>query len=148
MFGEYDSRTGWRTMFYEMGEAPARVALEDVQRPDSRVIEFTRDASGEAHVNVVDLRDSRQPLEQRAVYHSPTGLEFGYRGSGPADTALNILLLVVPIKEAARLHQHFKEAHVATVPREGGFLPLTAVREWIAEEYRAELAELNAEAIT
>lgn len=35
--------------------------------------------------------DLREPLRQRIVYHSPTGFEWGYPGSGPADLALNIL---------------------------------------------------------
>lgn len=33
----------------------------------------------------------REPLRHRIVYHSPTGFEWGYAGSGPADLALNIL---------------------------------------------------------
>lgn len=35
--------------------------------------------------------EERAPLQHRIVYHSPTGFEFGYAGSGPADLALNIL---------------------------------------------------------
>lgn len=35
--------------------------------------------------------EDREPLRQRIVYHSPTGFEWGYAGSGPADLALNIL---------------------------------------------------------
>lgn len=34
-------------------------------------------------------------VPQRIVYHSPTGFEWGYGGSGPADLALNLAELVV-----------------------------------------------------
>ena len=35
-------------------------------------------------------------IPQRHQHHSPTGFEFGYGGSGPADFALNILALFIP----------------------------------------------------
>ncbi len=34
----------------------------------------------------------RSLLERRIVWHSPTGFEWGYAGSGPADLALNLLV--------------------------------------------------------
>lgn len=34
-------------------------------------------------------------VEHKVVYHSPTGFEWGYGGSGPADLALNLAELVV-----------------------------------------------------
>lgn len=34
-------------------------------------------------------------IPQRHKHHSPTGFEFGYGGSGPADLALNILALII-----------------------------------------------------
>jgi hypothetical protein len=38
----------------------------------------------------VDIRVDGKPLRQ-IVRHSPTGMEWGYPGSGPADTALSIM---------------------------------------------------------
>ena len=62
------------------------------------------------------------------VYHSPTGLEWGYGGSGPADTALSILADVfeerprvpksIVATRAWALHQAFKWAVVAALPRD------------------------------
>lgn len=42
-------------------------------------------------VNVVVIeKGTEKPLQHR-IRHSPTGLEWGYSGSGPADLALSIL---------------------------------------------------------
>jgi len=57
------------------------------------------------------------------IRHSPTGFEWGYGGSGPADLALNILYAVTDNKAAAeRYYQEFKWIFVATMPREGGVI--------------------------
>lgn len=51
----------------------------------------------------------------RLVYkHSPTGFNFGYSGSGPADLALNLLLFVCRnTRDAERLYQSFKAHFIA-----------------------------------
>lgn len=38
---------------------------------------------------------------ERLIYHSPTGLSYGYAGSGPSDLALNILALHFPLEAGA-----------------------------------------------
>ncbi len=49
--------------------------------------------------------------------HSPTGLEWGYGGSGPAQLALALLADVLEDpREAVRLHQNYKWAVVAKLP--------------------------------
>lgn len=45
--------------------------------------------------------------------HSPTGFNWGYGGSGPADTALSILTNCLGEEEASQLYQPFKWAFVA-----------------------------------
>lgn len=46
---------------------------------------------------------------QRKIYkHSPTGFNFGYGGSGPADAALNICLMFTDTETAQRIYQDFK----------------------------------------
>lgn len=45
--------------------------------------------------------------------HSPTGLNWGYGGSGPADTALSILADCVGAEVANNFYQRFKQAFVA-----------------------------------
>ena len=67
------------------------------------------------------------------VWHSPTGFEWGYGGSGPADLALNILLAATGDRDfAAKNHQAFKWKFVAALPPEGGVIRGSDVEEWIA----------------
>ncbi len=52
---------------------------------------------------------------KRSIYkHSPTGYNFGYGGSGPADFALNLLMMVTTAAEAQQFYQKFKFQFVAT----------------------------------
>lgn len=120
---------------YPLGEDPTPMPLEDLLTRDTRIVFFSRTPKGDA---VIELFNDghNEPLRQTLVRHSPTGLEFGYGGSGPADTALNILALVLTPREANRLHQRFKFAHIANLPRAGGRIALHDVRDWIAAEYQ------------
>lgn len=45
--------------------------------------------------------------------HSPDGFNWGYGGSGPADTALSILTDCLGKEKANQLYQFFKRAFVA-----------------------------------
>jgi hypothetical protein len=70
-------------------------------------------------------------VEHRVIRHSPTGMEWGYAGSGPADLALNILLLAgLDQAEADWLYQDFKFAYIAPMPHEGGVIKTKEVRAW------------------
>lgn len=91
------------------------------------------------------------------VLHSPSGFEWGYAGSGPADLALNIIenrlrrmerrLCEMGFKaaktgcfrgEAFRaslvLHQDLKYQAIASMPRKGGRLFTAAVDHWLMEK--------------
>ena len=48
------------------------------------------------------------------VKHSPDGMNFGYGGSGPSDTALSILTDCIGKERAERLYPIFKNDYVAT----------------------------------
>ena len=68
------------------------------------------------------------------VLHSPTGFEWGYGGSGPADLALNILYAVTGNKELALRHyQEFKWAFIAGMPKEGGTIRREDILAWLKE---------------
>lgn len=82
---------------------------------------------------------------QHVRYHSPTGMEWGYGGSGPADAALNALLLFVGGREALRLHQYFKEDLSPGLPHEGGTIAEGTIREWIEAHKEAEEDPLKAD---
>lgn len=112
----------------------------------------------------VRLEDGRLACNVPHVvtYHSPTGFECGYGGSGPAELALNVLHLLLPpfaedggfrqrwrpvngagttaVSDAAfSLHQDFKRAFIESMPAGGGRVPIEVIREWI-DERRAEAA--------
>lgn len=75
-------------------------------------------------------------ISQTVISHSPTGMEWGYCGSGPADFAMNILNLFVPPRSdglapvkcwagecsatAWTLHHYFKDKFIAPLPSKGG----------------------------
>jgi len=83
------------------------------------------------------------------IHHSPTGFSWGYGGSGPADMALNILEYVVRFlglakgesvkvysgtcsAEAWDLHQSFKRLFLEDVPKNGGVISWSEIRNWLS----------------
>jgi hypothetical protein len=72
-------------------------------------------------------------LEPRTLCrHSPTGLEWGYAGSGPADLALNALYQITgDLVTAFRHYQAFKSRFVASVHEEGGMIRRAEVEAWL-----------------
>ena len=63
------------------------------------------------------VRDGRPFLLRHVEVHSPTGFEWGYAGSGPADLALSILADYLGNEEAAEdLKGVFKEEVVSRLP--------------------------------
>ncbi len=95
-----------------------------VMRRDTR----SRMEGGEAVVNIPQI----------LVAHSPSGFEWGYGGSGPADLALNVLALFVETPEAWRLHQDFKADVIAYVQDRGGTLSAPDVVRWIEDRWAME----------
>ena len=87
-------------------------------------------------------------LPQTHKHHSPSGFEFGYNGSGPADLALNVLASIVPVGSdglrpvecwdgtkvsatAMILHQEFKATFIARMFGDSDSVPLAKIREWV-----------------
>lgn len=67
-----------------------------------------------------------------AILHSPTGFEFGYGGSGPADLALNILLAVTKnLPYSIQYHQQFKYEFVVPLKGEQGVIKYNDVLEFL-----------------
>jgi hypothetical protein len=90
------------------------------------------------HPNRIEL--SRGPsgvktnVPHTVIRHSPTGFEWGYGGSGPADLALNILLLFVEQPVADRLYQQFKWDFIASMSYEGGTISSSEIINWIEKQ--------------
>jgi hypothetical protein len=92
---------------------------------------------GTARVDVCDDRGQMRPLDlQRSLIvanKSPTGFEWGYGGSGPAQLALAILLdALADVEQASRLFQQFKWAKIGGYPKHGFVLTEDEVMAWCA----------------
>jgi len=75
-----------------------------------------RDATGVCLIEVVDDDGAiGRPLSHR-VRHSPTGFEWGYEGSGPADTARSILAEHLGAMPHPAIYQAFKRVIVSVMP--------------------------------
>lgn len=74
--------------------------------------------------NTATVTVNGKPLPMRLDLdnHSPTGFEWGYAGSGPAQLALAILADALGDDERAlRLHQKFKFVAITPLPQDRGW---------------------------
>ena len=73
---------------------------------------------------------------QKVYNHSPDGFNWGYRGSGPAQLALAVMLELTDQDDTAlRLYQKFKAEVVANLNQDEDFeLEVDDVKEWIKKE--------------
>ena len=95
-----------------------------------------RDPNGTARVFGLDVR---------CITNSPTGIEWGYAGSGPADLALSILLdRCGDLDWALQHHQVFKGDAVVSIPKRGGMISADYIQRWIAERGGPLRGELEA----
>jgi hypothetical protein len=104
----------------------APVILYRGQRRDGRcIVNVVTKANGTTTFEALnprkDIRD-----------HSPTGFEWGYGGSGPAQLALAILCHALGDDERAQRHyQDFKRRVVALIEKDEWEMPAAKVRELI-----------------
>lgn len=101
--------------------------------------------TGGAQVFVED--DGRRLPLRHVKRHSPSGLEWGYAGSGPADLACSVLsdLLGTPSVHPI-LYQAFKADVIAGLAKEGFSLPADAVRAWLGKRWATKSdVEISAE---
>ncbi|WP_095512641.1 DUF6166 domain-containing protein [Rubrivirga marina] len=89
--------------------------------PAVLAVRLWRDADGTARMSCPHL-----------VRHSPSGPEWGYRGSGPADCARSVLIALVDEPTADAHYQAFKDEVVAVLPETGAIIQRTAVLAWLA----------------
>jgi hypothetical protein len=81
-----------------------------------------RDGNGICHIKVIEGGERNRVLDPRndLYNHSPDGFEWGYGGSGPAQTALALLADALgDDRRAVELHQEFKRRVVEPMGREG-----------------------------
>lgn len=90
--------------------------------------------SGDHEANELFINSNKINLAKslKVRNHSPTGFNWGYGGSGPAQTALAILLHYVDAKTAQQYYQDFKFGWVAGLPQ-SNFTKTINLREVMAE---------------
>lgn len=88
-------------------------------------------------VQVDVVEDGRRRALRHVVHHSPTGFEWGYGGSGPADLALSILTDAAGEPTARTWYQAFKWDVVAQLDREAWELREEEVVGWLAQQRAA-----------
>lgn len=110
------------------------------------------DDIGDCRVVVLTAENEEKALHHVEL-HSPTGYEWGYGGSGPADLALSILADHFgerPDREALdtghglmcwRYHQAFKWDIVSHFPHAGWRLTTEQIAQWVAM-YKEKLQAL------
>jgi len=92
---------------------------------------------GEQLIVVQDNGDE-YPLEH-IERHSPDGFQWGYGGSGPADTALSILTDCLGMERANQLYQLFKWEFVAGWGDEWS-INEEKIREWAEREKETRIS--------
>lgn len=78
------------------------------------------------------------------VHHSPTGFEFGYPGSGPADLARSIIGDYLHDRNPhPALYQQFKADVIAKLDRDQSIHQITEdeVDEWFTSPFPAQIAQ-------
>ncbi len=85
------------------------------------------------------------PLRLDLANKSPTGFEWGYNGSGPAQLALAILSDVVGDARAIPNFQQFKFAVIQKLSQMGWILTQDEVTDWFDREAKTEDADEFAE---
>lgn len=69
--------------------------------------------------------------------HSPTGFEFGYAGSGPADLAHSILVDVLNVKSVAPgMYQAFKFDVISKLDSDAFEIGQEFVRQWLSRRWK------------
>ncbi|MBN9519749.1 hypothetical protein J0H58_14705 [bacterium] len=72
------------------------------------------------------------PLQTQIRSHSPSGFEWGYGGSGPAQLALAILVDSLGVPRARELYQRFKFQVIARLDGDRWELTREDVLLWVA----------------
>ena len=94
---------------------------------------------GDVWITVEEPGKAPRTLKHR-VRHSPTGMNWGYSGSGPADCARSLAWDVLGREPSPREYQSVKVALVAPMPVSGGAISESQVRN-VLDFAAARLAE-------
>jgi hypothetical protein len=105
------------------------VMPEDFEKVNPAKVYTAIRGEDENTITVSDEKGTR-PL-RHIVYHSPTGMEWGYGGSGPSDLARSILADFAGIKVADMFYQDFKWDFIAKQPEQGFQITGQEILDWL-----------------
>ena len=105
------------------------VMLEDLEKVNPAKVYTAIRGEDENTITVSDEKGTR-PLKH-ILYHSPTGMEWGYGGSGPSDLARSILADFAGIKVADMFYQEFKWDFIAKQPEKGFQISGQEILNWL-----------------
>jgi hypothetical protein len=92
-----------------------------------------------ASPRIITVSDGTEvALLEHRVRHSPTGMSWGYSGSGPADLALSILWDYLGEEPTPDHYQVFKEGFVALWPQDKWVLDSSQLDKWVST-YRSTI---------
>jgi hypothetical protein len=105
------------------GDAPGHSDFEPMyvvlsRAGDARLVEF------------VNAAGDRRPVKHFRL-HAQGFFEWGYAGSGPADTARSILIALGNPDPNPALYQTFKHVCIARIPEAGGRVAVASIRFWL-----------------
>lgn len=100
------------------------------------------DTASEVEVIVTDAHGPGKPLRHR-VRHSPTGFNWGYAGSGPADLARSILWDCLGREPDTSLYQAFKAQFVATWMETEWSIDEPTIIAWVASIENPKYADFG-----
>jgi hypothetical protein len=105
----------------------------------SKIYDMVRKFNDDAHASVFDgTKRSVLPPRLDLRNHSPTGFEWGYAGSGPAQLALALLADATGDDELALKHyQTFKHRIIASKSRHDWSLTQDDIISWVEEQQDA-----------
>lgn len=105
------------------------VMPEDLKKVNPAKVYTAVREENENTITVSDEKGTR-PLKH-IVYHSPTGMEWGYGGSGPSDLARSILADFAGIKVADMFYQEFKRDFIAKQPEKEFQISGQEILDWL-----------------
>jgi len=92
------------------------------------------------HETQVFVRENGQerPLDPRLdlVPHSPSGFNWGYRGSGPSQLALAILVDCIGEETGKKLYHDFAQEKIANIKEPDWWMDENEIYEWLGTKVR------------
>jgi hypothetical protein len=124
---------GKNLVFYAPPSVDFTATLDGIRLPGPRHIYYGVRTPEGVRVWVLTWKAEAYllPLRLDVRDHSPTGFEWGYGGSGPAQLALAILADVFPAEVALDFYQDFKDEVIARLPHGHWALAEDRVLEWV-----------------